>query len=346
MNNKIIFNGVFGSHLYGTATPESDKDYKAIFLPTFDELIMSEGKNHFSTNTSDHTSKNTSDDIDIEYYSLKYFIEMAKKGETITIDMLHTPVHLNSAGSNPVWDYIQQNRSRFYTTDMKAYIGYVRKQAAKYGVKGSRLAALKQVIDLTKDMKEVENVPIRVKYRDGDVIIPQHRYDYTILHIKDIISELPINEFCDITICPKTGNRFYQILGRKYQDTVSIAHFKSYLNGIWDEYGERARKAEANEGIDWKSLHHACRGGEQLVEIFTTGDLKYPLNSADFLKQVKLGKIPFKIVQEHLEWISDEVEKQSKIASKNGMRQQVDTKFWDDFIYDVNLQTIKEGILK
>lgn len=30
---------VFGAHLYGTATPESDLDYKGIFLPAKEELL-------------------------------------------------------------------------------------------------------------------------------------------------------------------------------------------------------------------------------------------------------------------------------------------------------------------
>lgn len=30
---------VFGSFLYGTDTPESDKDYKGVFLPSWEEIL-------------------------------------------------------------------------------------------------------------------------------------------------------------------------------------------------------------------------------------------------------------------------------------------------------------------
>ena len=40
MTERHLFETPFGSHLYGTATPTSDYDYKVVVLPGFDELIM------------------------------------------------------------------------------------------------------------------------------------------------------------------------------------------------------------------------------------------------------------------------------------------------------------------
>ena len=37
---RIIVKMKFGAHLYGTATPDSDVDYKGIFLPTKEELLL------------------------------------------------------------------------------------------------------------------------------------------------------------------------------------------------------------------------------------------------------------------------------------------------------------------
>ena len=31
---------VFGSRLYGTSTPESDKDFKGVFLPSREEILL------------------------------------------------------------------------------------------------------------------------------------------------------------------------------------------------------------------------------------------------------------------------------------------------------------------
>ena len=320
---KTIMKGYFGSHLYGTSTPESDVDFKEIYVPHARDILTGNVKEHMSKNTNNTSSKNTKDDVDHELYSLKYFFKLAADGETVALDMLHTPPSLVVKSDLPdVWKYIQDNRSRFYTTNMKSYLGYVRKQASKYGVKGSRLAVLRQALKRSNEWGQ---------YFDNGAVI-------RLSHMKNV---LPVGEFASWveTENEKTGKQtFYSLLDRKFQDTLTNKEFNAILVKLEENYGERARKAEANEGIDWKALSHACRGGLQLLEIYKTGDLVYPLQNAPFILDVKLGKHTFKTVQEFLEDIVDQVEHASEQAAKNGMQQKVDMSFWDDFLEQVYLE--------
>ncbi|QHR67089.1 thioredoxin [Escherichia phage mogra] len=320
---KTIMKGYFGSHLYGTSTPESDVDFKEIYVPHARDILTGNVKEHMSKNTNNTSSKNTKDDVDHELYSLKYFFKLAADGETVALDMLHTPQSLVVKSDLPdVWKYIQDNRSRFYTTNMKSYLGYVRKQASKYGVKGSRLAVLRQALKRSNEWGQ---------YFDNGAVI-------RLSHMKNV---LPVGEFASWveTENEKTGKQtFYNLLDRKFQDTLTNKEFNAILVKLEENYGERARKAEANEGIDWKALSHACRGGLQLLEIYKTGDLVYPLQDAPFILDVKLGKHTFKTVQEFLEDIVDQVEQASEKAAKNGMQQKVDMSFWDDFLEQVYLE--------
>lgn len=320
---KTIVKAYFGSHLYGTSTPESDVDFKEIYVPHARDILTGNVKEHMSKNTNNTSSKNTKDDVDHELYSLKYFFKLAADGETVALDMLHTPPSLVVKSDLPdVWKYIQDNRSRFYTTNMKSYLGYVRKQASKYGIKGSRLAVLRQALKRSNEWGQ---------YFDNGAVI-------RLSHMKNV---LPIGEFASWieTENEKTGKQtFYNLLDRKFQDTLTNKEFNAILVKLEENYGERARKAEANEGIDWKALSHACRGGLQLLEIYKTGDLVYPLQDAPFILDVKLGKHTFKTVQEFLEDIVDQVEHAAEQAAKNGMQQKVDMSFWDDFLEQVYLE--------
>lgn len=320
---KTIVKTYFGSHLYGTSTPESDVDFKEIYVPHARDILTGNVKEHMSKNTNNTSSKNTKDDVDHELYSLKYFFKLAADGETVALDMLHTPPSLVVKSDLPdVWKYIQDNRSRFYTTNMKSYLGYVRKQASKYGVKGSRLAVLRQALKRSNEWGQ---------YFDNGAVI-------RLSHMKNV---LPVGEFASWveTENEKTGKQtFYSLLDRKFQDTLTNKEFNAILVKLEENYGERARKAEANEGIDWKALSHACRGGLQLLEIYKTGDLVYPLQDAPFILDVKLGKHTFKTVQEFLEDIVDRVEHAAEQAAKNGMQQKVDMSFWDDFLEQVYLE--------
>lgn len=333
---KLIFDGVFGSKLYGTSTPNSDTDFKSVFIPTAQEIILG-CKEHFTSNTGNSEAKNTAIDVDHEYFSLKNFIELATKGETIAIDMIHTPDSLNIVGKNEIWDFIRNNRQKFYTTNMKAYLGYVKKQAHKYGIKGSRLSALRMVKDWVETLPETkphvpdfsQNPNRRVK---NIVMVDGEFHQETklgeFLYTAPIIKE---HAFIDTV----NGNVYYKILSSAFQETLTVINFKKSITKMWESYGERARLAELNEGIDWKSLHHAVRGGLQLIEIYKTGDLIYPLKDADLLLKIKNGTLSYKEVAEILDTCVEEVENSSKLASLNGMPEKVDSNFWNEFIFDV-----------
>ena len=81
----------FGSHLYGTATPDSDLDYKGVFLPTKEQIYLGnipKSNSHSTKQTSIEGVKNSNDDVDTEIYSLHYFIKLACEGQTVALDML------------------------------------------------------------------------------------------------------------------------------------------------------------------------------------------------------------------------------------------------------------------
>lgn len=314
---KIVMETVFGSHLYGLNTPTSDKDYKGIFLPHPRDILLGKAPKTIDTSTGDKSSKNTVDDIDRQLYSLPKFISLACDGDTVALDMLHADDSKLIANSE-IWQYIRANRWRFYTTELTGLFGYVRKQAAKYGVKGSRLAALREVYDV---LQATDNA----HYDENTTSLVNTK-------VSDIADKLPTNEFCRAILhySEKGGmQNFYEVLGRKFQYTITVAEMKKSVYKLWDEYGERARQAEANNGIDWKALSHALRGGLQLISIYKHGDIVYPLEESQLLKEVKAGTKPFSFVQEKLEEVMGEVE---RLAAVSTYPKEVDREFWDDFI--------------
>ncbi len=146
---QVIVKMVFGSHLYGTSTSESDMDYKGVFLPCKKDILLGRIPQSCHLSTGDDFSRNTSHDIDIEFYSLHYFIKLACQGQTVAMDMLHAP-EVMILENSLIWQTIVKNRERFYSKNLKAFIRYARSQASKYGVKGSRMNAVNQFLALLK----------------------------------------------------------------------------------------------------------------------------------------------------------------------------------------------------
>lgn len=69
---KILVKAVAGSHLFGTNGPQSDKDFKGVFLPSAEDILLGKFDQtiHQSTNNA-VGQKNTKDDIFVvfgEYY--------------------------------------------------------------------------------------------------------------------------------------------------------------------------------------------------------------------------------------------------------------------------------------
>jgi len=313
-NLNLIIRMKFGSHLYGTATKDSDADYKVIFLPTKEEIFLNKIPKCYSFKTKKNGSgKNTSDDIDIEIYSLHYFIKLACEGQTVAIDMLHAPENM-IVESSWIWDEIASNKEKFYTKNLQAFIGYARRQASKYGIKGSRLNAAKKVID-------------RLQFYGWD------RKMATVWHL------LPTEKHLHMLGKNQNGIKQYQVCGKIIQETAKIGYVLDMLEKFYEQYGKRAREAAENKNIDWKAVSHALRAAYQVKELLLTNNIVFPLENAEYLTKVKQGLLDYKTeVAIELEKVMAEVE---ILSEKSALPQKADRKFWNNFI----IRTIEKNVL-
>lgn len=309
---KLICKMKFGSHLYGTNHETSDTDYKGIYLPTIEELILQTASKSINNITKkDCTTKNTKDDIDCEIYSLHNFLHLAYQGETVALDMLHAPDGWEEATS-PEWEFIKKNRHLFYTKSLRSYMGYVKTQAAKYGVKGSRLADAEKVLNFLKAFTETE----KEFWKLSDIwdIIPEGE------HIKKV----------NIESARQEDNRAIEVCARKLMADTKIWYAIECVQKFYDSYGQRALLAKENAGIDWKAISHAFRAGLQLKEIYKTGNLQYPLKSAKFLLDVKQGKLHYN--DELAPLLDNMVLEIEELSENSKYPEKVDRKFWEEWL--------------
>ena len=300
-----IMKTIFGSHLYGLDTPESDTDYKGIYLPTLDELLLNSYKPYINLDTT-KKGKNTADDVDMEWIALPTFITMACKGETIALDMLHSDVAETYPEFGYIWSAIQRDRSRFYTKGLKSYAGYLKGQVIKYGKKGKKLIAIQEALDAVQDITDETRLG-HVWYR------------------------LKANEFNKFVNIDEQD--FFNVCGSKFQKQITVGYFKSQLIKMRKGYGARALKAEAAGGYDWKAVSHSLRAGYQLMEIYKEGVFHYPLAKTDFIKQVKNGEIDYEtVVEPELNRILAAI---AVLVEKSKYLERVDNDFWDDWIIDI-----------
>jgi len=307
---KTIVEMHYGSQLYGLATPESDQDYRGVFLPDMRSILL--GRIPRSLNTSIKKSlsdRNGPEDTDIEFFSLHHFINMACEGNTIALDMLHAPNNMLIQTSS-LWDEIVANRSRFYTTKLKSYLGYARTQCHKYGNKGDRLRSATMVHNfLTSVNTDIAN-------------------DY--FRMDEIWSMLPTDQNVQFvnTETPYGPKIFYEVCGRKIEKTLTVSGALDIVFRIMEKYGNRARLSL--DGHDWKAITHAVRACLQLKELYKDGTITFPLKARELLMNIKLGKLGFEtVVSPMLDGLIQEVE---ELCNKSTLPDKVDRHFWDEFI--------------
>lgn len=318
----IILLMKFGSHLYGTDNENSDTDYKGIFMPSTEDIFLGKIPKSIRRDTNPGNAKNTSEDIDIELYSLHYFIELACKGETAALDMLHVN-EPNLIQGSAIWESLVENRARFLTRNLKSFVGYARRQAAKYGMKGSRIHEAEVFLNYLK-------------------LVP--RKDWGVMRLINIWSRLPIGEHSRFIEDAPSGIKQYQLCGKILQSTITVEMANNIISGFLATYGTRAKEAAENKGIDWKAISHALRAAYQTKEILIEGKITYPLKQATILREIKEGYLDFTtVVLPELERLMEEVEELTKVSQ---LPETVDRKYWKHFLIDSVSQTICEDWLQ
>lgn len=272
---ELLYAVIFGSHLYGTEIEgKSDLDIKGVFLPAASKMLLGEGaKNlHFSTG-ADH-ERNSPDDLDIDLWSIQHWLlTLLPSGDTHAMDLLFSP------SNRPLVLYMAPGMESLFANSARlvnhkganGYVSYSLGQAKKYGIKGSRLGALKRVYNFLRD--NCSEAGENERLRDW---IPR------------LLDACGDARYCDVF--NRDGVDALRVLGKIHGGAIRLREFIGRINREYEKYGDRAREAEMNRGVDFKALSHAVRAIDQIEELATTGAIKYPLKSAEYLKEIKLGK--------------------------------------------------------
>ena len=339
MKEKLLFKTISGSYLYGTNGKNSDTDYKGVFLPEIDDLLLLKAPKHYTLSSSGN-EKNSSEDIDETYYSLQYFLELAAKGETNAIDLLFAYTNKNAViQTSDIWNELTQNIDKILTRNINAYLGYCKSQCVKYSLKGEKLNNFNEFKRFCE------------KYLNEDITL------YEAL-IKEFYSskdtERYLNEFIDWTSSSSSkvkimnslynfGNHCYiivannrevflQISDVKFQMKDNIKGLYHKVNEIIESYGRRAKQAAEQKGIDYKAISHCVRVLFQVEELLKTNKITFPLKDAEVIKSIKYNTSNLSY-DELMNLIEDKIIYIENVLLPNStLREKADYKWIENFI--------------
>jgi RNA repair pathway DNA polymerase beta family len=308
--NKIV-SIKFGSHLYGTATETSDLDIKHVYIPPARDILLQCTKNSISNKRSKNEGeKNYAGEVEEESYSLQYYLKLLLEGQTVCLDMLFSPPE-SLIHTSDLWNFIVSKKDKLLSKKATTFLGYCRTQANKYGIKGSRVAAVRIALKLLDG--EIGDAPLFYLWPDIEAITEENEH-MKIINIEQVDGkQLP----------------HWEIVGRKFGSTTTIKQTSACLQKIMNNYGKRALLADQQNGVDWKALSHAVRVGTQAIELFKTGNITFPLVNAAHILEIKTGKILYQEVASEIERLLIEVEEAS---NKSNLPSEPDYIFVDNLV--------------
>jgi hypothetical protein len=306
----------FGSQLYGTATPQSDLDLKAVYLPAARDILLQRVQDTvtYSPEKPDG-EKNAPGDVDRELHSLQRYLALLAEGQTMAVDMLFAPESAMTRQPAPLWLEIQDNAPRLITRRASAFLRYCRQQANKYGIKGSRVSAARQALAVLVEAEAKYGTTAKLAVIESEL---------------EVVAE--ISEHTMMVDLPTPAGRLvrhFEVCGKKIPFTSSIKSAREIAQRLVNEYGQRALQAERNEGIDWKALSHAVRVGREALQLLQTGRITFPLPSASEILSIKLGELAYETVAQTIDELLIDVEAAAVVSP---LREEPDFAFIDDLV--------------
>jgi len=316
---RQIFRTIFGSRLYGTSTPASDLDFKSVFVPEGRAILLQRAKGVMNDQRpKQEFEKNLAGEIEEERFSLQRYLGLLAEGQTVALDCLFAPAWAMTDEPTWEWTEIVANKDRLLTKKSKAFVGYLRQQSSKYGIKGSRVSASRASLTLL----EAAYARLGSVAKLGEIASDIDAMVASTEHMAVVPIEMPNGGSVN----------HWEVCGRKMPFSSSIKNARDIMQRLVDEYGHRALQAESNQGVDWKALSHAVRVGHQAIELLTTGQVTFPLPNAAHVLAIKIGQFSYQTVAAEIEDLFVQVE---AAAERSSLPAEPDHQWIDDFVAEV-----------
>lgn len=355
---ELIYLTQFGSHLYGTNTENSDLDFRGVYIPTINDLILHKDKDEINEELTlfeirDEYNKNpviyTKEPktlisswhlkqikVDIKIFSLQKFIRLCSKADTNALDLLfsvNTDIPkwyqtntCNSSETCVTIADIYRNRHRLINTDrLESPITYAFKQATKYSIKGERRQVMLNLLKHVNTYLFLDTTP-------ADVSLSRFITDFIYEDGTSIINQYIDGKHVKIDELDNKGKKekYLYVCGVQHQFNLELKRFAQRLEEKINKEYTSQRTIDAADGNDWKALSHAIRILFEIKQLLETGDIQFPVHP--IVKQIKLGQISREDIDNLFDTTFQNIMEQIK---QNPLDWKYDEDFWNDFLLSV-----------
>ena len=291
-NYRVVYVTKYGSKLYGTDNPNSDTDYKGIFIPSRESVLLKKDIEHYNFNSNNNNTRNSKDDIDLQLFSIYKWFALLKKGETGAIDILFSFFRRETEvySDREFREIITQNYKKFYNKNLHSFLGYCVGQSKVYNVRGERFNELHLFVEYFNALvKEQGEQKLETMFPLIEKLFSNNRYKY----IKFI--KAPTSRGSGEA---KEGI-YVEVLGKRFLGTVTVRYFSQRITEMEEQFGNRARASA--KGVDFKALSHAVRVIDEVEELIDNNFITFPLKNRVYITSIKEGNERLEDVMDYID---------------------------------------------
>ena len=273
----------YESCLYGTNGPESDIDWKVIYLPSIEDLLLNKILSNHKSAPNQKNEKMGAGEEETEFIPLHIFLDHHLNGVTYAVEVAqgilqgHAEFFQHEMLMKQLVTELVDN---FTTKNLKGMIGYAISQSRKYGLKTRRFDDLNLALQTVNDWCKQQRVNESERIGDHPNLI-QELCKIDCIGMT-VIETKRIHQDKEPVAAIKLSGKYFPL-----QNTIATVK-KSIISSI-ETYGDRV-KSFAGEGTDWKALSHALRIIDQVYELSETGKIQFPVARATYYRDIKFGK--------------------------------------------------------
>jgi hypothetical protein len=303
-----LFTCLYGSHLYGTSTPESDHDYKTVVLWDFDKLLLGKAPK-ISTNktNTEFCRKNSAEDVDDEYIPVQIFAQHFMEGQSYALELAHN-VEGTEAGQ-VVYDprfvtFCRELRENFLTNETHAIARFATDQAELYTVKGERLNTALATRELYASFPQFARVEDHLEAFTEAARKLEEQFPETFK-----LTEYDSNGRGLMAPCT-------MMLQRTLPHSGSFSNNLRTIDATIKKYGDRSKQAAGSEA-DWKATMHAVRIVSQGIRLLEGEGLRLPHRAefVGYLLSIRRGEHPYGVVMGTLQFGLAELERLAEVST-------------------------------
>jgi len=291
---------VSGSALYGTATSQSDDDFRCVFLPTKVEILT--GHVFFGDDNNKANKRLGQGDIDIAGVSLMRYLSLLGRMDMITTELLFAAQSdaLRVGPKHPVFDKVFAQREMLLAGNSNSAIGHARQRIG--GLFPSNDASLEPV-------RAAHEVLLRVAEGNRLLDEPEKIAELAAIDGVEVITQqndrfVKSRDWAEMTEEERaTGLAdgqpvFIKVAGKKISVSNPLREAIRVVERPLNRDAEQKRVVSRGDAVIWKDAYQGVRMIYQAIELHETRALTFPRPEAPLLRRIRGAEMEVEELQD------------------------------------------------